>query len=157
MALLFFLEIDGTTFSSEDSKNKGKADVYDWQWGASHPASVKGGGAASGKTAFSSLHFTTNLDNGSTDMYLFCANGKTIPKATLSCFRESGDARIKYLEIKLEHVIVTGYSSSTGESPRGSYSLDFAKATVEFTEQTKSGGSGATVSHYWDVNSNTGG
>jgi type VI secretion system secreted protein Hcp len=156
---LFFLEIDGVKGDCQDHQHKGHFDVHNWHVGATHPANVNmGGGGHTGKTAFSDLSFTTHLCNGCTDMFKFCANGKTIPKATLKCYREAGDSRIKYLEVKMENVMVSGYNTSThGDNPTADYSLNFAKLTLAFTSQSKSGGAGATVTHYWDINNNSGG
>jgi len=159
MATQFYLQIDGVKGDSQDAGHKGWMDVTNWNVGAHHPSGIKsGGGGSTGKTSFTDLTFSTHLDPASTDMFLFCSNGKTIPKAKLECIRETGDSKLKYLVIELENVIVSNFHTSTaGEKPSADYSLNFAKMTVKYTPQTKSGSAGGEVTHYWDVNENTGG
>jgi type VI secretion system secreted protein Hcp len=159
MATQFYVEVEGVKGSSADADHKGWMDATNWHVGAHHPGGFKHGGAGStGKTAFTDLSFSTHLDGAWPDMHLFCSNGKTIPKVKLECVKEAGDGKIKYLKITLENCIVSSASSNTsGDRPSADYSFNFAKMTVDYTTQTKSGSAGPVVSHNWDVNTNKGG
>ncbi|MCZ2135188.1 MAG: type VI secretion system tube protein Hcp [Burkholderiales bacterium] len=159
MATQFYLQLDGVKGDSQDAGHKDWMDVDNWNIGAHHPSGIKaGGGGSTGKTSFTDLNFTTHLCPASVDMFLFCSNGKTISKGKLECIRETGDSKLKYLVLEMENIIVSNYHTSTaGEHPSADYSLNFAKLTVKYTPQTKDGGKGGEISHYWDVNENKGG
>ncbi len=159
MATQFYVKVEGTKGSSADAAHKDWMDCLNWNVGAHHPGGFKHGGAGStGKTAFTDLRFSTHLDAASADMFKFVSNGKTHAKVTLECVKEAGDSKITYLTITLEQCVVSGHSEHTGgDKPSADYSFNFAKMTMEYKPQGKSGSASGAVTHYWDVNENTGG
>jgi type VI secretion system secreted protein Hcp len=81
------------------------------------------------------LTIVKELDKTSPTFAQFCCNGQHIPEVTIELCRASCD-KAKYLEIRMENVLISGYSvSSGGDRPMESISLNFAKMTIDYFDQ----------------------
>jgi type VI secretion system secreted protein Hcp len=157
MAVDMFLKIEGINGESQDSVHAKEIDILAWSWGVSNSGSAHtGGGAGSGKANFEDISFTKFVDLSSTHLMLACANGKHITKATLVC-RKAGEKPLEYLTIVLENILVSDYKTGgTGSEERltENFSMNFAKMSVNYKEQAKTGGSGLSGDFKWDISKN---
>ena len=157
MALQFYLEIPGINGDCQDADHKNHFDVSDWNTGLHHPSNVKqGGSTATGKTTFSDMSVVTHLDNGAPDLFGKVSSGGHIDKATLKCYKGAADARVNYLNVKLEDLVVSGFNvHASGERPTAQYSFNFAKMTIEYKTQDRKNKGSAPATGSWDVSKNT--
>jgi len=158
MAVDMFIKIDGIEGESKDKTHGKEIDVLAWSWGVSQSGSFHaGGGGGSGKANFQDLSFTKWVDKSSPLLLLHTANGKHIPKAVL-VVRKAGDTPLEYITITLEKIIVSSVSTggSGGEDRlTENVSLNFAKVTFEYQEQSATGAAeGGKVPFTWDIEAN---
>ena len=162
MAVDMFIEYPDTAElkgETKDSvyKTKNASDVLAWSWGMSNSGSAHvGGGAGAGKVNVQDLSITKYIDKSSTNLMLFCCNGKHIPKANLIC-RKAGEKPLEYLRIELEEILVSSVSTggSGGEDRlTENVSLNFAKVRVKYTPQKDDGTGDKVMPMGWDIAAN---
>ena len=158
MAVDMFLKLGDVKGESKDKVHSNEIDVLAWSWGASNTGSAHhGGGAGSGKVNVQDLSFTKFVDKASPDIFLACCDGKHIKEATL-VMRKAGEKPLEYLTVKMDQVMITSYSTggSGGEDRlTENVTLNFAKVSLNYKEQTATGGVGATPSASWDIAANS--
>lgn len=125
-------------------------EILSFSWGVSQAGGFSyagGGGVAQANVQDLSVSFRAN--KSSPKLMQFCASGKHLDDAKLTCLRAAGDKAEKYLEITLTDVIISSYQTggSGDDFPVESMSLNFAKVKQEFFVQddkgvAKSGGVG---------------
>ena len=153
-AVDFFLKIDGIPGESHDSKHKGEIDVETWSWGESQTGTMShGGGGGAGKVSMQDFSFAMQVNKASPILFISCANGKHIAKATLTC-RKAGEKQQDYLKIHFEELLISSYQtggSAGQEIPIDSISFNFAKIKFEYAPQDAKGGLGTPIIHGWDL------
>ena len=158
MAVDMFMKIDDIKGESKDKANKDQIDVLSWSWGMSNSGSAHtGGGAGAGKVSVQDLSFTKYIDKSSPDLMLAACNGKHFKEAKLT-IRKAGEKPLDYLVVTMSDVLVSSVSTggSGGEDRlTENVTLNFAKAKVDYKEQTSTGGGGATPSMTWNIAENT--
>src|SRR5436309_103499 len=93
-----FLKVTGVTGESLDFQHHGEIEVHDWQWGMANSASTKLSESDQAKqTAVDHLKIEKMFDNASVTLAKFCAWGKQIKEATLTCRKNDGDTKVEYL------------------------------------------------------------
>ncbi len=154
MAVDMFLKIDGVTGESKDDAHADEIDVLAWSWGMNNTGTAHlGGGAGAGKVNVQDLNFTKYVDKSSTDLMLFCCNGKHIPECLLTV-RKAGEDPLEYLTVKMTDCLVTSVQSgaTTGqERLTENITLNFAKVEVAYTPQKADGSGDAPTQMGWDV------
>lgn len=148
MASDAFLEIDGIKGESTDKEYKDQIEVLSYAWGVSQAASgtaSSSGGASVARADFQDLSVVKELDSASTLINKACWSGKHIDKVTLRLCRAAGEKRVKYMEYKLENVIVSSVSVGGGGGgiPTESITFNYGKITTTYTKQARPGGGGA--------------
>jgi type VI secretion system secreted protein Hcp len=160
MAVDMFFKMDPLKGESRDKTHHGEIDILAWSWGMSNSGSAHtGGGAGAGKVNVQDLSITKWVDTASPDLMLACCNGKHFDKADLVVRKAGGkDQPLEYIKIHLEEIIITSVSTggSGGEDRlTENVSLNFAKATWEYTPQDAKGAAGKKVGPLgWDVAQN---
>ena len=99
------------------------------------------------------------VDKASPKLYEFCSSGKHLKDVTLEVCRAGGD-KVKYLEVKMEEVLISGVSP--GGSAKGTDNLpveevrfDYGKIKWTYTQQKRADGSGGgNVAGGWDLTAN---
>lgn len=155
----YFLKLDGIPGESTDNKHKGEIDILSFSWGLSNSGSFSGGGGGAGKASFQDLSLTTQLSKASPKLYLACATGDHIKKATLTVRKQGKEAQEYYI-ITLEDVLVSGVQTggaAGNSSITESLSLNFSKITWTYFPQKADGSLDAKVEHNWSVKENQGG
>ena len=154
MAIDYFLEIDGVKGESPDKAHKDKIQLESWSWGESQSgSSAAGGGGGAGKVSMQDFNFVMQVNKASPILFIACANGKHISKATLIC-RKAGDKQQEYLKIHFEDLLISSYQtagSAGQEIPVDSISFNFAKIKFEYAPQDAKGGLGTPIIHGWDL------
>jgi type VI secretion system secreted protein Hcp len=157
MAVDMFVKIGDIKGESRDDKHKGEIDVLAWSWGMNQTGSGHvGGGAGTGKVQVNDLSLTKYIDMATPDLMLACCNGKHYPEAKLTV-RKAGENPLEYIVVTMQDVIITGVQTggSGGEDKlTENVTLNFAKVKVDYTEQTSTGGKGATPKMGWDIEGN---
>lgn len=95
------------------------------------------------------------VDKASPKLFEVCCTGKHIKEIIVEVCRASGDKQ-KYLEIRMEQVIVSSYvQDSGGDFPHESVSFSAGKYKMTYTRQRREdGGAGGNVSGGWDLTQN---
>lgn len=156
MAADFFLEIDGIKGESQDHKHKDKIEVLSFSFGVSNAGSFAvGGGGGAGKASFQDIHFTTKANKASPDLFISCAQGKHIAKATLT-LRKAGGKQQEYYQVKLSDILVSSYQSGGADGagdvlPTDQFSLNFTKIEFSYSPQKKDGTLDTAITRGYDI------
>ena len=162
MAFDSFIKIDGIPGESSDDKHKEWIELISYDHHIEQPASSTAssvGGATAERVNHGAFNFIHQLDKATPKLLEACCTGKHIKEVTIEFCRAGGD-KVKYMEIKLEQVLisaVTENGSSTGESgfPSETVSLSYGKIKWTYTQQKRQYGSaGGNVSAGWDLTAN---
>src|SRR5690606_288522 len=160
MAFDAFLKIDGIPGESTDDKHKDWIEVTHFKQSMSQPASAtasSAGGATAERVDFGTFDIKHLMDKASPKIYDACATGKHIKEVILEVCRACGDKQ-KYLEVKLEQVIVSTVVSdgTSGEGfPSESVSFSYGKIKWTYTQQKRADGTGGgNVNSGWDLTAN---
>jgi type VI secretion system secreted protein Hcp len=155
-AVDYFLKLDGIKGESQDAKHKGEIDIMAFSVGLAQLANLgSGGGGGTGKVKFEDITISKVTDTSSTTLALFCANGKHIKDALITC-RKAGENPVEYLKIKLTDVIVSGvqFGGHHEGQVAESVTLAFGKINMEYAAQDSKGVGTAAGSMGWDVAAN---
>jgi type VI secretion system secreted protein Hcp len=159
MAIDAYLKIDGIPGESLDAEFKDWIELEDFDVGASQSASAVAHslcGAASGRASLSDFHIRKLVDRATPKLHEACCSGKHFGKMVI-CVNRAGDDRVKYLEITLEDVIVSssnlgGNGAMTDGFPTQSITLNYARITMIYTQQSRANGQGGgRVLGGWDA------
>ncbi len=129
--------------ASTAAGHQGEIEVLSWSHGFAQPTSPTRGSAAGGtveQASHANLSFTKYLDRTTNELLKACWSGKQFGKATLTCFRSdgtSGNRPVQYLEVVMEHVIISNYSVSggPGDVPVENISLDYGIVQYHYKDQ----------------------
>lgn len=155
MATSQYLKVDGADGESTDEKHKNWIDLESWSWGADQPhSSHTGGGSGQARVAVSPLLITAKVNKGSNTLFLFCCNGKHIPKVVLEQTK-AGETQQCYLKLTLEDAMVTSFhTGGSGEHPVASVSFTAAKNKFWYAPQDNKGIVSGGDEKGWDVKEN---
>jgi type VI secretion system secreted protein Hcp len=166
MAFDAFLKLGGNiSGESTDDKHKEWIEILSFSHSITQPTSgtVSGsGGRSAERCDHADFQVSKYMCKADPKLALACSNGEHIPEVTLELCRATGDKQ-KYMEYKLEDVIVTsvspGGAAASGESlPMTNLSLGYGKVTFTYTELDSATGSPkGDVVTYWNLKDNTGG
>jgi type VI secretion system secreted protein Hcp len=157
-AVDYFLKIEGIDGESQDHKHKGEIQLESWSWGESQMGTHSGGGGGgAGKVQMQDFHFVKKVDKSTPKLFLACATGEHIKKATLTC-RKAGGKQDAFLTVKFSDLLVSSYQTGgSGHSdivPTDQISMNFAKIEWEYKEQKPDGSFGGAVTAGYDVKAN---
>ena len=154
----YFLKIDGIDGEAQDAKHSNEIILESWSWGENQTGtSSHGTGMGAGKVQMQDFHFVMTENKASPKLFLACANGQHISKATLTC-RKAGEEQQEFLTIVLSDILVSGFhtgGSGHGDVvPTNQISLNFSKIEYDYKAQDKGGKLGASVKAGWDLKKN---
>jgi type VI secretion system secreted protein Hcp len=160
MAVDMFLKITDVKGESKDKQHAGEIEIESFSWGATQlGTSSHGTGAGGGKVSMNDFHFVMRNNSSSPTLFLFCANGKHLTEAKLTC-RKAGGKQEKFLEVTMNDVLISSYQtggSGAGEVPMDQISLNYSKISVDYLAQTASGTTASAGKKFWDMKTNSGG
>ena len=105
-----YMQIDGLKGECTDSDHKDWIELLSYNHSISQPASATATSAGGGTTArcqHSDFSITKYIDLASPKLYEMCSSGKHIKSVNIEMMRASGDKRVKYMEVKMEQVIIS--------------------------------------------------
>lgn len=155
----YFLKVDGVEGESPDAKLSGQIPLLSWSWGETNSGSESVGlGGGAGKVHMQDIHFTTQMGKHSVKLFLACASGQHIKKATLTC-RKAGKDQQPFLVVNLAECFISSYQTggSSGDAliPIDQFSINFAEIKFEYKEQKDDGTLGGVVPGGWNQKKNT--
>ena len=154
MAVDMFLKLDGIDGESQDAAHKGEIEIFSFSWGVNQTVAVGGGtgGAGAGKASFQDLHFEASLSKATPKLMIACASGQHISDGTLTV-RKAGDSPVEFLKIKIADVFVSSIQSAGAQEdvPTDSFSLNFAKIEIDYSEQSPTGVLVEPIVAQWNV------
>ncbi len=160
MAVDIFCKIDGIDGESTDDKHKNWIEVLSFNWGVSQPVSMASatGGRTSGRADFQDFTITKVVDKATPDLYLYCVNGKHIPKVEIECCLATGEKHC-FQKFTLEDVVVSsvspGGAADAGENkPLETVTFNYGKIRWEYTPIDHTGKKGSTIKRGWDLEAN---
>lgn len=123
-------------------------EMLSWNHGFSQPTSPTRSAAGAGtveQANHQNFTFSKYIDSATDDLLKQCWSGKQIDKATVTCYRSDGavdNAPVKYLEVIMEHIIVSNFSISggPGDVPVENVSLDYGIISYNYLPQVKDSG-----------------
>ncbi|MEO8026501.1 MAG: type VI secretion system tube protein Hcp [Bryobacteraceae bacterium] len=157
-AVDYFLKIDGIDGESMDAKHKAEIDLESWSFGESNAGTHSGGGGGgAGKVSMQDFHFVMRMNKATPKLFLACATGEHIKKATLTC-RKAGKEQQEYLKINFSDLLISSYQtggSSHGDTvPTEQISFNFSKIEYEYKPQKADGTLDAAMKTGYDLKSN---
>lgn len=162
MALDTFMKLDGIPGESTDDAHKDWIELLTWSNAVSQPASStasSSGGGTAERVNHSDFSVTKLMDKASPKLYEFCCTGKPLKEVIVECCRAGGD-KMKYLEVKMQNVIVSSVAPSavaSGDSsyPEESVSFNYGSIVYTYTQQKRADGTGGgNVAGGWDLQTN---
>ena len=119
-------------------------------------AASSAGGASSDRTNLSEFTVVKAFDRASVKIYESCCKGQHIKTVLIELCKAAGG---KFLEIKMEDVVISGVSPSgdtTGvaELPSETVSFNFAKILWTYFEERDSGAASGNLVGGWDLTKN---
>ena len=156
-----FLKIDGVPGESTDEKHKDWIEVLSYEHGVSQSAGDRstGGGATEGRCTHQDFKIVKMLDKASPTLDLFSCNGKHIKTVDVELCR-AAEAKEKYMEYKMEDVVITSVKISGGGSglPTETVSFNYGKMTWNYIQTDhKTGAPKGNVEKFWSLIENKGG
>lgn len=160
MAVDFFLQLDGIEGESTDEVHAKELELASWGFAVNNPPNIGSatGGAGTGKASLTDINCTSPMSKASGFLFEYCANGKHMKTAKLTC-RKAGEKQEDFLIITLEEVYIGNYQtsgSSGSDIPYDSFSLAFAKITFDYKAQGATGGTISAGAKSWDLRKNKG-
>lgn len=160
MAFDAFIKIDGIPGESTDAKHKDWIEVVSYNHKIEQPASSTAssvGGATAERVNHGTFNIVHQLDKATPKLLEACCTGKHIKEVVFELCRAGGD-KIKYMEIKLEQVLISRVDevgASEGGFPTETIALSYGKIKWTYTQQKRADGSaGGNVSAGWDLTTN---
>jgi len=152
-----YIKFDGIDGESQDAGHDKWIDVLGFSYSVSQSSSAFiGGGSGVGKANFDVLSFTHYVDRASPNLFVYCAEGKSVSEVILSCCKSGGGSQ-EYMKVTLKDVIITSVSP-TGAHAEAQVlemvSLSYAEIKIEVKEQDKDGKMSAAVTGAWNVKQN---
>ncbi|OLE74363.1 MAG: fimbrial protein [Acidobacteria bacterium 13_1_20CM_2_57_8] len=157
-----FLKIDGIPGESTDDKHKDWIEILSFSHGVAQPVSrtsSSAGGAGAERCEHQDYTIVKYLDKASPKLYEYCSTGQHIKEITLELCRAGGD-KLKYMEVKMEEVIVStaspgGNGKGNDNFPTETISFNYGRIKWTYTQQKRADGSGGgNVTGGWDLTAN---
>ena len=161
MAFDAFLKIDGIPGESSDSRHADWIEILQFAHRMEQPASVTAsstGGATAERVNHGTFDIIHLVDKASPKIYDACCTGKHIKEVTIELCRAGGD-KVKYMEIKLEQVLVSKVEAAGTANDEGfpseKVSFSYGKIKWVYTQQKRTDGlGGGNVNSGWDLTAN---
>jgi type VI secretion system secreted protein Hcp len=159
MASDTFLKVDGIPGESKDDKHKNWIEIMTFEHEVNQPVSrttSSAGGGTAERANFEPVIITKETDCSSPKLYEASFTGKHIKEIIIEACRAGGD-KMKYLEIRMEQVIVSNFKqASSGGIPCEVVEFSPGKISMNYIQQKREDGTPAgSVAAGWDLTRNT--
>jgi type VI secretion system secreted protein Hcp len=135
--MAIYLELEGIKGSATDAAFKEQIECNSFQWGAGLAVDRAGNGNRTAtKASISEISLSKVTDKSSELLFKSLLKGTVVQKGQISFAATSEGESVAYLTIKLEDVIVSGFSvSSGGDMPHESLTLNIGKFDQSFSDR----------------------
>jgi type VI secretion system secreted protein Hcp len=133
MAFSAFLKVDGVPGESQESKHKEWIEILSFSHGVSQESSgvqSTGGSRTKGRSDHQDFQIVKVLDKTSPKLNLMCCQGTHIKEVKIELWRAGGKDPIKYMEYKMEDVLITGVRP--GGNCQGSETLPLEEVSFNY-------------------------
>lgn len=160
MAIDVYLQIDGIKGESTDTVHKDWIECQAVKWEVLQPKSATastGGGHTAERCEHKDIVISKLADLASPLLLQNSSSGKTFSKAKIEFMRADAQGeRIKYFEIELENVLISGVAPTvvSGDILHEELRLKYSKVKWKYTQQKIGGGAGGNTSGGWDLSAN---
>lgn len=160
MAIDVYLQIDGIKGESTDTTHPDWIECKAVNWEVLQPKSATastGGGHTAERCEHKDIVVSKLADLATPLLLQNSSSGKTISKAKFEFMRaDAKGERIKYFEIELDNVLISGVSPTvnSGDILHEELRLKYSKVKWKYTQQKISGGAGGNTSGGWDLSAN---
>src|SRR6478609_7263972 len=127
-------------------------EILSYSWGLTQAGGYSyGSGGTSAKANVQDLSVSFRMCPASPKLMQYCATGKHLDTATLTCL-EASETPQKYLEITLTDVVISSFQTggSGDDKPIESMSLNFAQIKKEYFKQDDKGVVTSAGSGQWN-------
>lgn len=145
--MAIYLKLDGCDGSTTTKGFEKQMELHSFQWGAGvGVGSPRGGDRTTSEASVSEISVTKTMDKASENLFKNLLQGNAIAKGEINFTSAVKGTSIAYGTLKLEDVIVSGYSMSSGGDslPTESISLNFKKFDWAFSGRDDTQASSAT-------------
>jgi type VI secretion system secreted protein Hcp len=156
MAFDAFLKFDTSQLQGE-SKHKdhlNEIEIFSFSWGETMPPSSAG---STGKVSMQDFSFVSRVQKSSPELFLSCASGAHLKKATLSIRKSGEKSPGDYLIWTFEDILVSSFNQvgeggeGTTDFPLEEFTLNFSAVTVEYKPELDNGQLGPGIKAGWDL------
>jgi type VI secretion system secreted protein Hcp len=153
-----FMKIDGIPGESKDAQHVDWIEILSFQHGTVQPVSKtasSAGGAAAERADFSPVTLSKLIDKASPKLWEASFTGRHIKEIVIALYRSGGDKQ-KYLEIKMEQVLISNFDQGGGDDfPHELISFVPGKISMNYIQQKREDGTPAgSVTAGWDLTQN---
>lgn len=133
--MAIYLKIDAVKGSSTTDGFKDQIELTSFQWGAGvGVSSSRGGDRSTTEPSVSEITATKQTDKATELLFKSLLKGESVGEGTISFVAASKGTATAYATLKLEEIIISGLSiSSGGDFPTESFSLNFTKFDWSFS------------------------
>lgn len=156
MAKNIFLKFDpAVDGEATDSDHIKWIDIESFSFGAVNAVDqIRGGARSVSYVNVQDLSLAKQYDISSPKLMEACMTGRHFKGATMEIWGQYGDSKSKWLEVKMEDVLVSSVAtngSSEGGRPMESLSLNFNKVEVEYTAMKDDGTEAGKMKAAYDI------
>lgn len=159
MAFEAYCKIDGIDSECNEDKHQKWIELLSFDHGITQPTSAtasSSGGGTTGRCDHHDYSIVKIIDMASPKLYEYCSSGKHIKEVTIEFLRASGNDKVKYLEVKMEEVVISsvhpGASKNGDGFPTEAVSFNYGTIKWVYTQQKRADGSpGGNVTGGWDL------
>ena len=144
MASNDYIKFDGVEGEATDANHGGWIEVQNWSHGFDQPSSPTRAsqGSTIERANHGDLNFTKFLDSSTDALLKACWSGKQFETVNMDCLKADGEnTAIKYLEIKMDDVIVSNYgifpAAATAASPWKTSACRTARSRTRTSRKTR--------------------
>lgn len=144
---------------SQDKDHPQWIEASSWTHHIAQPKSATAstsGGFTAERCEHGDMVFTKDIDSTSPSLWLACSQGDTYNKVTIDFMRANGKEKVKYLEIVLNHVIVSSVTPAVEDEglPMEKVALKYASVKWTYTVQGVDGKKGGSNPQMWSLAKN---
>lgn len=158
MAYDAFLKIDGIPGESLDDKHKDWIEILSYSHEMTQRSSAvvsSAGGGTTERVDHGDLSVTKHIDKASPKLYEALSKGTHIANVVIEFCRAGGD-KLKYMEIKMEQVIIAAARGGTSKHEDGfpveQVNFNYGTINWTYTQQKRANGTGGgNVTGGWDL------
>jgi type VI secretion system secreted protein Hcp len=155
-----FLKLsNGIMGESQDGAQTDTIDIDSWSWSMSQSGTThRGPGGGGGKVSVGDIVINKKVDLSSNELIKRCASGDHIDEGELIVRKAGGSSPLEFFRIKFERIIISSYQTGGTADASGyipeTFTMNFRKFKITYTQQDEGGMAGSSSDTGWDVAAN---